>query len=162
MPGKHHARCPSDRYWFPAGSVALGAVLLSALLLLPFLPSLGYARDAKQTAHTSSVRKQLPKCAPTESTPKKDLPTGSAASSNTSPQSTDESPIQDSLGSDSMKLESGGKDDVQPSEPECAPGQSGTAGARCPATKSSKDSALQCVRDPALKPDLALDREPAR
>jgi hypothetical protein len=160
MPGKQHAQCPNNRCWFSAGSVALGAVLLSALIL----PSLGYASDAKQTAHTSSVRKQLPKCAPTESIPKKDLPTGSTASSNTSPQSTDELPIQDSLGSDSLKLESGGKDDVQSSEPECAPGQTGSADARCRATKSSKDSASQCVRDsdPALKPDLTLDREPAR
>jgi hypothetical protein len=157
MPGKHHARCPSDRYWFPAGSVALGAVLLSALL-----PSLGYARNAKQTARPLSVRKQLPKCAPTESAPEKDVSTGSAASSNTNPQSTDESRIQDSPGSDSMKLESSGKDDVQTSEPECAQGQSGTTGARCQATKPSKDSASQCARDPGLKPDLTLDREPAR
>jgi hypothetical protein len=157
MPGKQHAQCPNNRCWFSAGSVALGAVLLSALL-----PSLGYARNAKQTARTLSVRKQLPKCASTESTPEKDVPTGIAASSNTSPQSTDESPIQDSLGSDSLKFESGGKDDVQSSEPECAQGQSGTAGTRCQATKSSKDSASQCVRDPALKPDLTLDREPVR
>jgi hypothetical protein len=32
MPGKQHARCPSGGYRFPAGSVALGAVLLSALI----------------------------------------------------------------------------------------------------------------------------------
>jgi hypothetical protein len=158
MPGKQHARCPSVRYWFSAGSVALGAVLLGVFLL----PSLGYARNAKQTAQPSSVRKQLPKCAPTESTPEKDLPAGDAASSDTSLQSTDESRIQDSPGSDPMKLESGGKDDVQSSGPECAPGETGSADARCPATKSSKDSASQCVRDPALKPDLALDRESAK
>ena len=159
MPGKQHARCPSGRYWFLARSVALGAVLLSALLLLP---SLGYAKNAKPATRTLSIRKQLPKCAPTESAPEKDVPTGSAASSNTSPQSTDESRIQDSPGSDPMKLESGGKDDVQSSEPECAQGQAGTASPRCQATKSN-DSGLQCIRDhPGLKPDLTLPREPAR
>jgi hypothetical protein len=157
MPGKQHARCPSDQDWSP-GSIALGAILLSAFLL----PSLGYAKGVKQTARPLSVGKQSPECAPAESTPKKDLPTGSAASSDPSPQSTDESRIQESSGSDSMKLESGRKDDVQSSEPECSPGQSGAAGAQCEPTRSSKDSASQCVRDPALKPDLALDREPGK
>jgi len=57
-----------------------------------------------------------------------------------------------------MKLESGEFRRQSPN----APCQTGSADARCRATKSS-GSASQCVRDPdpALKPDLALDREPA-
>ncbi len=157
MPERHQARYTSDGHWFSKDSLALGAVLLSALL-----PSLGYARNPKQTAHTSSVGKPLPKCASTESTPKKSLPKGSAASGDTSPQFTGESRIQDTTDGDSMKLESGEKDDVQPPEPEYPPSQTGSAGIPHPATKSSKDSAPQCVREPALKPDLTLDREPAR
>jgi hypothetical protein len=155
MPGKDHARCPSDRHWFSAGSFILVAALLSA----PLLPSPGYARNPKQAARTSSVRKQLPECAPTEGTLEKDVPKGSAVPSNGTPEATDESRVQDSPGSDSMKLESTGEGDVQSSEPECAPGQTGTVSARCQATKS-KNSMLECIRDPALKPDLALDREP--
>lgn len=157
MPEGHHARYSSDRYWFSKGSLALGAVLLSVLL-----PSPGYARNPKQTAHTPSVRKPLAKCTLTESTPTKGLPPGGAASSDTSPQFTDESRIQDPSAGDSMKLESGEKDDIQSSEPEYSAGQAGSAGTRRPATKSSKDSASQCVRELALKPDLTLDREPAK
>ncbi len=155
MLGRRHARYGSDRYWF--SSIVLGAVLLSALL-----PSLGYARNPKQTAHTSSVDKPLPKCASTESTPKKQLPTSSATSGDASPQFTDESGIQDTKHGDSTKLESGERDDVQLSEPESPPGQTGPASTRHPAAKGSKDSASQCVREPALKPDLTLDRESAR
>ena len=157
MLGRRHARYSSDRYWFSKGSLALGAVLLSVLV-----PSLGYASNPKETAHTSSVGKPLPKCASTENTPKKNLHTGSAASSETSPQFTDESRIQAPPAGDSMKLESGERDDIQSSEPEYPAGQTGSASTRRPATKSTKDSASQCMREPALKPDLTLDREPAK
>jgi hypothetical protein len=156
MLGKDYARCPSDRHWFSAGSVILVAALLSALLL----PSPGYPRNPKQAARTSSVRKKLPKCAPTEGTLEKDIPKGSAVPSNATPEATDESRVPDSLGSDSMKLGSTAEGDVQSSEHECAPSQTGTVSVRCRATKS-KNSTLECIQNPALKPDLALDREPA-
>jgi hypothetical protein len=157
MQRKDHARYPSDRHWFSAGSRILVAALLSAFLL----PSPGYARNPKRVARTSSVRKQLPECAPIESTLEKDVSNGSAVSSNATTEATDESRIQDSPASDSTKLESPGKGDVQSSDPECEPGQTGTVSARCQAIKS-KNSALQCIQDPAPKPDLALDREPAK
>lgn len=158
MPRKQHARCPSHPRWFSAGSVALGVIVLSALAL----PSLGDASAAKHSAHTLSVRKQMPKCTPTESTPAKDLPAGSAASSQVAPESTGESQIQDSQGAEPLKLESGRKDNVQAAEPECAPGQNSTDDAPCQAAKTSRDSALQCVRDPAQKPDLAIDPAPGK
>lgn len=168
MPGRQYGRRPNDRGWFCAGSVALGAVLLCAVVFAPLCS----AENTEQTTQKSSVQpvqKEVPKCAPTESTPKKDLPPGDAAStqsSDTSPQASEESRIQEPAGGDSMKLESAGKDedDLESSEPECAPGQTGTAEAPCRAAKSSKDSAAQCLRgsDPALKPGLALDREPAK
>jgi hypothetical protein len=166
MPGQQYGRRPNSRGWFCAGSVALLVVVLGALVL----PPLCGAENTEQTAQKSSVSKEVPKCAPTEGSAKKDLPPADAVStqtSDTSPQTSEESRIQEPAGGDSMKLESAGKDkedDLESSEPECAPGQTGTAEAPCRAAKSSKDSAAQCLRgsDPALKPDLALDREPAK
>jgi hypothetical protein len=156
MLGRDYAQCPIDRHGFSAGSVILVAAMLSTLLI----PSPGYARNPKQSARTSSIRKQLPKCAPTEGTLEKDIPKGSAVPSNTTPEATDESRVPDSPGSDSMKLESTAEGDAQSSEHECAPSQTGTVSVRCQTTKS-KNSTLECVQNPALKPDLALDREPA-
>jgi hypothetical protein len=166
MPGQQYGRRPNDRGWFCTGSVALRAVLLGALVL----PALCFADNTEQTAQKSSVQKEAPKCAPAENTAKEDLPPGDAAStqsSDTSAPAREEFRIQDPASGDSMKLESAGKDkedDLESAEPECAPGQTGTAEAPCRAAKSSKDSAAQCLRgsDPALKPDLALDREPAK
>jgi hypothetical protein len=155
MLGKDYARCPSDRHCFSAGSVILAAALLSVLLL----PSPGYPRNPKPAARTSSVRKKLPKCAPTEGALDKDIPKDSAVP-NATPEATDESRVPDSPGSDSMKLESTAEGDVQSSEQECAPSQTGAVSARCRATKS-KNNALECIQNPALKPDLALEPEPA-
>lgn len=158
MPEKRHARCPSYRWWFSAGSVRLGAVLLSAFIL----PSFGNASAPKHTVRPLSVRKELPKCAPAANAPAKDLPADRVAPGQTNLQSTEESQAQDSPASDSLKLESVQTDGVQSSELECAPGQSGTDDNHCEAAKAPKDSALQCVREPGQKPDLAIDPGPAK
>jgi hypothetical protein len=152
-----HGRDRSCRSWFSIVGVSLVAFVLS----VPALFASAGASPAKPTAPAVSVPKEPAKCAPTENAPSKDLPPSSAAPSQVNPQSTAESQAQDATRSDTLKLESVQKDGVETSDPECIPGQN-PDDPHCQASKTAKDSALQCVRDPAQKPDLAIDPEPAK
>jgi cytoskeletal protein RodZ len=152
---KLHPR--SHRCWVSTVSVSLFAVVLCAPALLAF----GSASPAKPTAPGVSVPKESQKCAPTENAPSKDLPTSSTSPSQANAPSTAESQAQEATQSDTLKLQSLQKDGVETSDPECVPGQN-PDDPHCQASKAAKDSALQCVRDPAQKPDLAIDPEPAK
>lgn len=154
---QRHARYRSRRCWFLTVRVSFVALLLGALALFAF----GSSSPAKPTAPVVPVPKEAPKCAPAESAPSKDLPTSSTAPSPANTQSTAESQAQDATRSDTLKLESVQKDGVETSDPECVPGQN-PDDPQCQASKVAKDSALQCVRDSAQKPDLAIDPEPAK
>jgi cytoskeletal protein RodZ len=150
-------RYRSRRCWFSTVRASLVAVVMGASALLAF----GSASPAKPTPPAVSVPKEPAKCAPTESALSKDLPTSSTAPSPANTQSTAEPQAQDATQPDTLKLESVQKDGVETSDPECVPGQN-PDDPHCQASKAAKDSALQCVRDPAQKPDLAIDPEPAK
>jgi cytoskeletal protein RodZ len=157
MSRQERARYRSGRGCFSAAGISLVAILLGT----PALLALGNASSAKPTAPAVSVPKESPKCAPTENAPSKDLPTSSTAPSQANTQSSAESQAQDATQSDTLKLESVQKDGVETSDPECVPGQN-PDDPHCQASKAAKDGALQCVRAPAQKPDLAIDPEPAK
>jgi len=161
MPRMQHSR-RSDNGAYSVASLALTVFVLIVLTS----PALCDQSSAKRTARPAPPSKQLPKCAPTDTAPAKDPPSR-LTPIQADPQSLSESQAQgtharDSQASDSLKLESVQKDGVEISEPECAPGQTSIDGAPCQAVQISKDKALQCVRDAAQKPDLAIDSEPRK
>ena len=157
---QHHARNRRSRHGLFGVRVSLVVMLLGSPAWLAF----GSTKPAKPAAPAVTAPKDPAVCAPPTEARSKDLPPSSTAPSQANTQSTTESPAQDASRSDTLKLlklESVQKDGVEMSEPECIPGQN-PDDPQCQASKTAKDSALQCVRDTAQKPDLAIEPEPAK